>query len=70
MMRIATAHAYDQTIARLSERQRDLVQTQAHISSNKQILRASDDPVNAARAERADGGSDTGGVGSRTDCGG
>ena len=53
MMRIATAHAYDQTIARLSERQRDLVQTQAHISSNKQILRASDDPVNAARAERA-----------------
>jgi len=53
MMRIATAHAYDQTIARLSERQRDLVQTQSHISSNKQILRASDDPVNAARAERA-----------------
>ena len=52
-MRIATAHAYDQTIARLSERQRDLVQTQSHISSNKQILRASDDPVNAARAERA-----------------
>ena len=43
----------DQTIARLSERQRDLVQTQSHISSNKQILRASDDPVNAARAERA-----------------
>jgi flagellar hook-associated protein 3 FlgL len=53
MMRIATAQAYDQTIARLAERQRDLVQTQAHISSNKQILRASDDPVNAARAERA-----------------
>ena len=52
-MRIATAHAYDQTIARLSERQRVLVQTQSHISSNKQILRASDDPVNAARAERA-----------------
>lgn len=53
MMRIATLHAYDQTIARLSERQRDLAQTQAHISSNKQVLRASDDPVNAARAERA-----------------
>jgi len=52
-MRIATSHAYDQTIARLSERQRDLVETQSRISSNKQVLRASDDPVNAARAERA-----------------
>lgn len=52
-MSISTAHAYDLTIRRLSERQRELVETQAHISANKRVLRASDDPVAAARAERA-----------------
>ncbi|MBK6866039.1 MAG: flagellar hook-associated protein FlgL [Ideonella sp.] len=53
MTRISTAHAYDLTITRLSQRQRELVDTQSHISSNKRVLRASDDPVAAARAERA-----------------
>lgn len=52
-MPISTAHAYDLTIRRLSERQRELVETQSHISANKRVLRASDDPVSAARAERA-----------------
>lgn len=53
MMRIATSHAYDLTIDRLAQRQRELVDTQAHISANRRVLRASDDPVAAARAERA-----------------
>lgn len=52
-MRIATAHAYDLTIDRLAQRQRELADIQAHISGNKRVLRASDDPVAAARAERA-----------------
>lgn len=52
-MRIATAHAYDLTIERLAQRQRELVDTQEHIGASKRVLRASDDPVAAARAERA-----------------
>jgi flagellar hook-associated protein 3 FlgL len=52
-MRIATGHAYDLTIERLAQRQRELADTQAHIGANKRVLRASDDPVAAARAERA-----------------
>lgn len=52
-LRISTAHAYDTTIERLAQRQRELVDTQTHISSNKRVLRGSDDPVAAARAERA-----------------
>lgn len=52
-MRIATGHAYDLTIARLAQRQGELIDTQNHISANKRVLRASDDPVAAARAERA-----------------
>ena len=51
--RISTAHAYDTTIEQLAQRQRELADTQAHVSSNKRVLRASDDPVSAARAERA-----------------
>jgi flagellar hook-associated protein 3 FlgL len=52
-LRISTAHAYDTVIDRLSQRQRELADTQAHVSSNKRVLKASDDPVDAARAERA-----------------
>ena len=51
--RISTAHAYDTTIEQLAQRQRELADTQAHVSSNKRVLRASADPVSAARAERA-----------------
>ncbi|PPE71728.1 flagellar hook-associated protein FlgL [Caldimonas thermodepolymerans] len=52
-MRIATANAYDNTIAHLQKRQQELAESQVRLTSNKRVLRASDDPTAAARAERA-----------------
>jgi len=52
-MRISTANAYDATIEQLSQRQSELTDAQLKLSSGKRILRASDDPIGAARAERA-----------------
>lgn len=52
-MRISTAYAYDRAMAQLQERQGELAQTQVQLTSGKQVLRPSDDPVSAARAERA-----------------
>ena len=52
-MRISTAHAYDATIERLSQRQSELSDAQLRLSSGKRVMRASDDPISAARAERA-----------------
>jgi len=52
-MRISTAHAYDAAIERLSQRQQDLSDAQLHMTTGKRVMRASDDPINAARAERA-----------------
>ncbi|MEY4767125.1 MAG: hypothetical protein RI907_3798 [Pseudomonadota bacterium] len=52
-MRIATAHAYDATIAELQRRQQDLSTSQKQLTSGKRVVNASDDPTNAARAERA-----------------
>ena len=52
-MRISTAHAYDTTVARLNERQTELNDAQYRIGIGKRVLRASDDPIAAARAERA-----------------
>ncbi len=52
-MRIATAHRYDSTIASLQQRQAELGRTQQQLSSGKRISSPSDDPVAAARAERA-----------------
>lgn len=52
-MRISTAHAYDATIERLTQRQAELSDDQLRLTTGKRVMRASDDPVNAARAERA-----------------
>lgn len=50
-MRVATAHAYDTTIAQLTQRQAELVAQQERISSGKRVARASDDPVAATMSE-------------------
>lgn len=52
-MRMSTAQTHDATIARLAQRQRELSDAQLHMTSGKRVMRASDDPINAARAERA-----------------
>src|SRR5256885_162430 len=52
-MRIATAHAYDASVENLQKRQVEMAQSQAQLTSGKRVLRASDDPTAAARAERA-----------------
>jgi flagellar hook-associated protein 3 FlgL len=52
-MRISTAHAYDATVERLSQRQSELSDAQLRLTSGKRVARASDDPISAARAERA-----------------
>lgn len=53
MLRISTATAYDAGIATLQKRQSDLNDAQQQLTSGKRISRLSDDPVGAARAERA-----------------
>lgn len=52
-MRIASANAYDATIDTLQRRQSDLSELQIRLTSGKRLLKASDDPAAAARAERA-----------------
>lgn len=52
-MRIATAHMYDASIANMQRRQEALADSQVRLTSGKRVLRASDDPTAAARAERA-----------------
>jgi flagellar hook-associated protein 3 FlgL len=52
-MRIASANAYDTTIDTLQRRQTDLSDLQTRLTSGKRVLKASDDPAAAARAERA-----------------
>ncbi|WP_374519953.1 flagellar hook-associated protein FlgL [Hydrogenophaga sp.] len=52
-MRIATANAFDNTIAQLTRRQADLAKQQERLSSGKQVLKPSDDPVAATLAETA-----------------
>ena len=51
--RLGTANMYDRTVANLAERQAKLVDLMESASSGKRVLRASDDPVAAAQAERA-----------------
>lgn len=53
MLRITTAQSFDTGIERLQQRQRELAQTQEQMTSGKRVLKASDDPMAAARAERA-----------------
>src|SRR5574343_352491 len=53
MTRIATATQYDAGVTELQRRQRDLSDAQARLTSGKRVMRPSDDPTAAARAERA-----------------
>ena len=53
MIRISTASAFDTGISTLQKRQGDLNEAQQQLTSGKRISRLSDDPVAAARAERA-----------------
>jgi flagellar hook-associated protein 3 FlgL len=52
-MRIATATMYQSSVQQLQQRQQLLAQSQAQLTSGKRIQRASDDPADAAHAERA-----------------
>src|SRR3954462_9960470 len=51
--RISTASAYDSAINNLLLRQEGLTATQEQMTSGKRVIKASDDPTAAARAERA-----------------
>jgi len=51
--RIGTANMYDSTINNLGSRQSSLVDLMNKTTAGKRVLRASDDPVAAAQAERA-----------------
>lgn len=52
-MRVATANAQDRSVDSLQRRQIGLQTAQERLTSGKRVARASDDPTNAARAERA-----------------
>lgn len=52
-MRITSANAYETSIANLQQRQQALSDAQQRLTSGKRVEQASDDPVAAARAERA-----------------
>ena len=51
--RIGTATQYDSAVRNISARQSSLASLQENLTSGKRVLRASDDPVGAAQAERA-----------------
>ncbi len=51
--RLSTANMYDRTISNISKQQATLASQMEHASAGKRVLRASDDPVAAAQAERA-----------------
>lgn len=53
MYRIATANAYNRSVAQLGARQTELAEQQERLSSGKRVLRASDDPVAATLSESA-----------------
>jgi len=52
-MRITAARAFESSISNLQRRQQDLSSAQDRLTSGKRVAVASDDPVAAARAERA-----------------
>ena len=52
-MRIATAYRYESAVDSLQRRQRELTEAQNAMTTGKRISVPSDDPVGAARAERA-----------------
>ncbi|MET1115420.1 MAG: flagellar hook-associated protein FlgL [Comamonas sp.] len=51
--RLGSANMYDRTVNNLAERQAKLANLMESTSAGKRVLRASDDPVAAAQAERA-----------------
>lgn len=51
--RLGSANMYDRTVSNLSERQAQMAQLMEATTSGKRVVRASDDPVAAAQAERA-----------------
>lgn len=53
VQRISTSNAYDGALNNLMSRQDHLTETQEQMTSGKRVLKASDDPTAAARAERA-----------------
>lgn len=53
LTRLGTAHMYDRTITNISKQQTELANQMEHASAGKRVIRASDDPVAAAQAERA-----------------
>ena len=53
VQRISTSNAYDSALNNLMSRQDHLTETQEQMTSGKRVLKASDDPTAAARAERA-----------------
>jgi flagellar hook-associated protein 3 FlgL len=52
-MRLGSANAYDAAVNQLNARQSALSALQENLTSGKKVVRASDDPVGAAQAERA-----------------
>jgi flagellar hook-associated protein 3 FlgL len=52
-MRISTFNAFESGIDTLQKRQQELAQSQERLTSGKRVIKASDDPAAAARAERA-----------------
>ena len=53
VLRISTSNAYDGALNNLMSRQDSLTATQEQMTSGKRVIKASDDPTAAARAERA-----------------
>lgn len=51
--RLGTANMYDNALRNLGARQTSLSTLQENLTSGKRVVRASDDPVSAAQAERA-----------------
>lgn len=53
LYRLSTANQFDNALRNLSQRQSALSNLQENLTSGKRVVRASDDPVAAAQAERA-----------------
>lgn len=53
MTRISTAQAFDAALVQLQQRQSEMTASQEQLTTGKRVNRASDDPTDAARAERA-----------------
>lgn len=51
--RLGTANMYDRTINNINKQQTELASQMEHTSAGMRVIRASDDPVGAAQAERA-----------------